>query len=456
MIGLALGVLVGAWVFVCAPARYTASTSLLVSARPDTIATLAQVGQDSWANAGLTSLLGGEPIWLKRLQVMLQSRRIAARVARKYELHKEMGVDQETAASALLRMTKVKLLEKVGVIIQVTCRGPSRLQSWLGRRPSLTHEKARQLCADLANEYAAALDAYATEMSVTAARETREFIEKRKQQVSEELARTEDRLQALQTTNALIDPENKAAELVELTKAATTSYSMATTECDELAHSLETARAQLEQEDAMRIAQEVTARNPVIAPLEEKLAALRVQLATGLESGKVASHPDLMELQSAIDSTEQQINDLQQEVRQQVSRSANPTYDAITSKVVGLEVALSGAKARKATCAAQLAQAKGEVADLPPVLREYVVLSRQAQLQSEVLATLARPLELAAIEEQRESSRKLEALDPAVPPRGICGPSSVRAAELTFIVTVIVLSLVLAQHRGLLVPRLLE
>ena len=241
-----------------------------------------------------------------------------------------------------------------------------------------------------------------------------------------------------------------------LTKIAAQSYAAATAEAEALAHSLHSARAQLAGKDAVRVAHEVTARNPVIAALEQKLAELRVELATELESGKIASHPAVLQLQTAINSTQQQLDAIEHDVHQQTSRQANPVYDAIMSKVVELEVGLAGARARKAACAAHLSRAKEQTAELPPVVREYVTLSRERQIQSELLANLAGRRELAAIEEQRESSARLQVLDKASPPRKKAGPSSVRSAKLTFAVLVIVLSLAAAHRRGLLVPKLLQ
>ncbi len=456
MLSLAGAMVVGGRVYVFMPLWYTASTSLLLSERPDMIAVLSETAESTGRTPSLSNIVGGLPVELKRVEAILNSRRIATRLARKYGLSTGPGFDADQALATLSGMTKIKLLADVGVTIQVTCCGPSRLQSWLGQCSGLPHEQAKRLCADLANEYAAALDEYVTEMSVAEARATREFVEKREQEVAAELAEIEDRLQALQTTYALIDPEHKAGELVELTKSAAQSYASATAEAEALSRSLRTARAQLAQEDATRIALEVTARNPVITGLEQKLAELRVELATELESGKVASHPAVLQIQAAIDSTEQQLEELVEEVRQQTTRQASPLYDAIMSKVVELEIALAGTRATKAVCATQLAQAKKQTAALPPVVREYVTLSRERQIQSELQGNLASRRELAALEEQRESSARLQVLDRASAPRKKSGPSSVRSAKLAFAVLVIMLGLVVAHRRGLLVPRLLE
>jgi uncharacterized protein involved in exopolysaccharide biosynthesis len=264
-----------------------------------------------------------------------------------------------------------------------------------------------------------------------------------------ELEETEDRLEELQTGYRLIDPDSKAGQLIHQTEATSQAWAEATALVEGLGHSLETARAQLAHEDAMRIAQEVTARNPVIAKLEEELANLETELARDLEAGKSRLHPDVEQTEAAINSIKRQLGEVEKEVRQQVLHQTNPTYDTLMSKVIGLEVELAGSRARKATYSAQLAEVEAEIAQLPPVIREYVGLSRQRQLQAELLRTLATRLELAAIEEQRESSGKFQVLDRAVPPLRKSGPSSMRSAGVAFVLLFVALSMICAYQRGI-------
>ena len=457
LLSLAGAMLWGAWIFSFVPLRYTACTSLLLSERPDAITSLAQSDIKSAASqAGLTGLIGGQPVELKRLEAVLNSRHVAVELVRKYGLAQAANGEEDQAVKSLGEMTKLKSLEDVGVTIEVTCGGASRIQMWLDQTPARSNAQAQLLCASLANEYAVALDEYVTQTSVAAARDTREFIEKRRREVSNTLAQTEDRLEALQTAHALIDPANKAEELVEITKAAVQAYAQASAECEELAHSLQTARGRLAHEDLMRIAQEMTIRNPLMTSLEERLAGLKVELATGLKSGKTAAHPDMMRIQTAIDSSEQQLAELAQAVQQEVSRQVNPAHDAVAGRVAALEIDLAGARARKAVYGGQLAQAREETVGLPPVVREYVRLARERQLQAELLTTLSTRLELATIEEQRESSSRVQVLDVAEPPRKKSGPSSVRSAKVTFALLTIILFLAVAHRRGLLIPRVGE
>lgn len=440
--------LIGVAVFVFAPRRYSATTSLLLSERPDVMTTLTGQAAQSLAAGGLVSFMGqGGP--LARLEAIFQSRSIGMQLVHKHKLAQRLALDEEKTLGALAEMTRIKSLKQAGLKIGVTCRGPSRLWSWLGLRYTFGTEEAKNLCADLANDYVDALDTYVTETSVQQARETRQFIAQRLKDVEEGLEQTEDRLEELQTGYGLIDPDSKAGQLIHQTEAMNQAWAEATALVEGLDHSLHSARAQLAHEDAMRIAQEVTARNPVIAKLEEKLANLETELAAEREAGKSRLHPDVEQMEAAIGSIERQLEDVQGEVRQQVSRQTNPTYDALMSKTIGLEVELAGTRARKATYQAQLHEVEAKLAELPPVMREYVRLSRQRQLQAELLTTLATRLELAAIEEQRESSGRFEVLDAAVPPLRKSGPSSVRSAGVTFVLLVTALGLIWGYRRGI-------
>ena len=445
---------VGAVVFTVSPRRYTASTSLLISDRADAIGAITQPDAELLASA--YGFMSGNTL-VARLQAIAESRQTRKRVARKCDLARKLALDEDRTMRALEGMTRINSVGDggvagilVGMEIQVTTVARSRL----GSRAGLSVEEAGQLCADLANEYVAALDAYVTETSVVSARGTREFIEERKEEVAADLKETEDHLQALQTKHELVDPDRAAAQSIDQNKTVVQAYAMAVAEGEGLANSLQTARALLTGEDATRIEREVTARNRVITVLEEKLAQLHVESATELEGGKRALHPDVLQIQAAIESTQQELDDLEREVLQEVSRQANPTYDVLLGKVVELEVSLAGVRARQAAYGAQWALAKDELRALPPVVREYVTLARQRELQSQLLSALAKQLELAAIEEKRVSSGKFHVLDPATPPLRKSGPSVVRSAAITFCLLALTLGLIVAYRRGIFWPEL--
>ncbi len=443
--------IVGAVVRLAAPVKYTATTTLLLNERPDIVSSLSGANSDMpvtfSAVAGIGSLRSSVQ---ERLQTILESRSIRAELVKKYDLAGRLGMSEAEAIQALGDMTRIKVIGGTGLSVRVTCTAPSVMQSWLRLPVALSTEQARQLCADLANAYLAALDRHVIETRVAEARASRRFIEKRKREVAGQLAKIEEQLEKLQVRYNLVDPKSKASELAEQLRMAETAYRDAVAQVDSLAGSLEAARRKLQKEDAMLIAEEVTTRNPVIAQLEGKLAELRMKQATELASGKTAAHPQVVQLKAAIADIEQQLQGLHREVRQQVAQRSNPTYSQLCAKVAELQINLAGALARKKQYAAQLAAINARAAKLPSVARQYVSLSREQLLQSNLLSTLAQRLELAVIEEQhQESSGRFTVLDVAVPPTHRSGPSALQWAAAAFFATAISLALVLGYAHGL-------
>lgn len=455
VLSLVGAVLAGVVVFLFLPLRFTAKSSILVSDRPDPLAGITGLlgagTSVGGVGEGLTvSALGGKNRTLGRLKAILESSRVRMRLVRKYDLVRRLGVEESEVEDALAKMTAIKELYDVGLRIAVTCKSRSRLAEALGLPTGMSAEEAKQLCADLANEYVKELDRSWTETRAADARDTRMFIAKRRDEVAQQLKRVEDQLEALQVKYAMVDPERSADFLVDQTKAIARSFAESSARVEETTQALAVARRELAREDAVRIQQEVTARNPVIAPLEEKLVQLRAELSKHLAAGKTASHPDVVQVTAAIESIENQLGAVAEEIRQQVAREPNPAYDALLAKVIEAEVELAGQRALREKTARQLAQAKADLAGLPPVVRQYVTLSREREILTQLLAALVQRAELAAIEEQRENSGKFQVLDVAVPPLRKSGPSAAASAAVTFLLVFAGLSLLRAYRSGLL------
>jgi len=453
IISIVGGILTGAVIFLFLPLRYTASTTLLLSEHPDFIRSLAP-SSDAGQGFAIAALAPSGGTSTKRLDAILKSTRIVSQLVDKYKLTDRLHADEEEATEALRDMTTIKkigtLYTEVGIKIQVTSKGSSRLYTWLGLSGPFSNDEAQQLCADLANDYVAALDTYITETSVQTAAETRQFIDKRHQDMVTELADTEDKIETLQTKYSFIDPEVKASGLIQQTRSLAQVYAVAKADTEDLTHSLETARERLSEQDKTRIKEEVTARNPVIATLDERLAELRVELERQLKGGATPSHPDVVELQASIDGTKSELDSIQQEIRQQISRQVDPAYDTLVNNVIQIEVNLAGAHARQATYSTLLQAADEQLSDLPPVTREYVRLARLRSIQTQLLTTLATRLEIATIEEKRVSAGKFDILDEAQPPLKKSGPSSVRSAAIAFVLLMVVLGLALGWREGML------
>lgn len=453
-ISLLGAVLAGALVYFFGEPQFQAKASLLVSDRPDVMAviagsstTMAQAG-----TAGALSGLLGTDAALTRLRAVVDSDTVTRELVRKYKLVGHLGETENGAVEKLSRSTRVRPLQGVGLTISVTLGGTGRVQSWLGLPGDFTSSEAQQLCAQIANDYIAALDKHNTQTAVKEAKATKEFILERQGEVTAKLERIEDALEKLQTRYELLDPQTKAAALAELSKTGMQHLVAAQAEAEAAAHSLSIARKQLSKEQVRRIAQEVKAINPILSPLQEKLAQLQVDLATDLESGKAAGHPDVVDKQAQIRSLQQQLQGYEQHIQASVSEQPNPIRDSVMTNVIQLEISLAGAQAQKARYETETRRASAQLASLPPVVREYARLSWERELQTGLLTTLTQRLELASIEEQRESSGKLQPLDAARVPERKSGPSTTLTSGVAFLLIAGVLGLGLARRRRLFSP----
>lgn len=432
------GAIVGAVVYFTRPGAYRATSALLLNDQPDVVAGIMGTG-------GGSASADAQKSQQDRLWAILGSREIRSRLVKKYQLADKFGTDEDFAIELLAGMTMIKPAGG-GLSVTVTCFGyhDPRFALWAG----LNMADARQLCADVANSYLTELDSYLVDIALQQAKNSKHFVRQAQMDLSGELRGTEDRLQALQNEYELLDPEDKAGRIVDRIKAAEQAYADASAEADDVASSLHAARAQLNTVDAMHVAKLVELRNPVISQLEQKLAELRVDMATELESGKTAEHRDVAQIQAAIDNIEKQIENLHQEIRQEFSRESNPAYNSLVSTVMELQIGLAGSQARKTKHASLLGAAHSRLAELPPVVREYATLKRQQEAQSELIGSLTQSIGLAMIEEQRaKAGSKFVVLDTAVPPIFRSGPPTLLSAAIGFVVVFVVLSFFMIDRR---------
>ncbi len=318
-----------------------------------------------------------------------------------------------------------------------------------GQKTPFTSAEAKQMCAQLANDYIAALDQYLATSSLKSAQDVYDFVTARIEEVEDSMSETEQSLQELQSEYLLMDPESKTRMVITGAQDAGVEYARTRREAASQASSLNASRALLKKEDAERIAGQVTQRNPMIVNLEQRLASLQGELASEMADGKKSEHPSVVSLEAAIADTREQLDQVAQDVLQQVTQQPNPVYDSLLQDVARLEVQLAGTLARQAQIGQQVQQAEEELRELPTIVREYAYLNRRQAIQGETLTALAREREAAAINLRRESTGSFDVLDAAVPPEKKAGPSSVKAAAVAFVMVMGLLAIGWAYRRGL-------
>ncbi|MGE5531820.1 MAG: GumC family protein [Bacteroidota bacterium] len=440
-------VLAGSWVFLMKPLVFTASASFVADGKG---AAQLSNAESFLASSGL--MTNTSPV--ARYQSFLRSRAIRKVVADKSHLAERLQLkasDWDAPEDVLGKMTSVRGLDGGLIEVRVNCAGATRLRPLLGIKPVLTNDEAREYSAEICNHYVEALRSYLDKVH----RENTDFIRVRRDEVGGELEHLETRLEEFQTRNGTVDPSKNAQALYEQARQLMQSKAEAEAQQASVAKSLKVSRSLLGSEDAMRVDTETTARNPLITSLSQKLADAEMALSVARASGKKSNHPEVIELQDTIASTSAQLNKVKTDIRTQIQRGANPSYDALVAKVTGAEVSLAGTTASAQRYSAALSQVQGQISSLPPLIREYTQLSLERDLKAELVASLTKQLELATIEEKMKATDKVQVLDMAEAPRHKSGPSTVRSAAMAFLLTGMLLGLYSLRRSGLFGPEAL-
>lgn len=452
--------LAGAHVYLLQPVIYTSKASLLLNEQPDAISSLqAQIVAGSLG--GMTGLGAITPTALQRFEPILRSRKFSNQLEKRYGLSKRYHVDAEEVHRQLRKSIALKTFGASGILsgatavgmeIAVSCPAGPRLRVWLRQPVPFTVAEARKTSAAIANDALTFLDQYTAKSSVTQAQNTSQFLEKRVATVQERLDTTAGELTALQRDYRLLTPESRTDEISTQLKAVTEDYAGAQASIQEGQAALQKIRSRLPAETVTRTERAVLARNPAITQIETDQIALEAKLQSELSSGKLANHPDVRALREAIEANRKKRDSLAQSVQQQIDTGANPVYDALVQKQLEAEIATAAAVARGAIARRSLAALEQQLRALPPVARRYVELSRQVAMQTELLGTLTKRLEMARIEEQRQAGGKFQVLDEAQPPLRKSGPSTTRTAVMVFLLVGALLSLIYVHRLGLFDP----
>ncbi|MFO8082168.1 MAG: hypothetical protein R6V07_17955 [Armatimonadota bacterium] len=418
------------------PGKFTASSSLLLNDRPDILGSLASA---DGAAADRPSL--------ERLQAILVSREIRDRIIERLSLSDALGVDHDETLEALTEMSAIKAIGEDG--LSVTVRMPGYFAPDLPRPGyHLSMDEAREFSAEAANLYIEELGAYLRESTRSGARDTREFLQQRRNELQQELESSQERLESLRAQYELLDPDSKAARLGERIRNLEQARADAAAQADAARSSLSTAEGELSDIEATRISSEVATRNPLIASLQEELVTLNTDVASELASGKTEQHRDVVQLQSAINTVEAQLCELEETVLNQIGEQPNPLHDETIQRVVQLRVELAGAEAQRSQTNALLSEARRGMAEMPAAARDYVEIQRAEQLAADRLSSIERALWMAEYEEARtEIEAPFTILDRATEPTEREGPPTIWAGLIAFVVLVLLQGLLVIDRR---------
>jgi uncharacterized protein involved in exopolysaccharide biosynthesis len=447
-------VITGLTVFVFVPIHYTSSTTFLVKEGAASMA-----GLPPELAAAVSKPANASQLYM---EFVLNSRHLRKELIAQHQLERRLSMSPQKAQEWLHKATNVSTIGKrpmrdgIGTTIAVTIDGASRLKQWQGKPEPFTHSEAKELCAQLAHDYVAAMEEYLVAVNIKTARGNQQFIEERLKEVRTALSETEDRLQQMRTQYLFLEPTNQYQMAVDSVSTARTEYAAGEARSRQLASSLASSRSQLSREAAERISSQIQERNPTIEMIEKELATLQTDYQTELATGKSPQHPDVVVIKTALQEIKELQKQLPQQVFQQVTVQPNPLYDKLLLEVATTEVQLAGEQARQRQLQQQVRAAENSLRDLPAVAREYASIQERYKLQSELVVSLSRQLEMAKLEVNRDSVSSFDVLDEAEPPERKSGPSSVVNAVVAFVVVFMLLGLGWAARHGLFVDYMTE
>lgn len=445
LLSLLAGLLVGLGVALFWPSTYTGTSSFFVSTRSELLTAL--VPKAPTAEGGAAEVL--KPTQ-DRLSAILGSRLLRARLVQKHRLAELLKLDPAEAETMLARMVQVNAIGQEGFTITVTCRGFSRARTMFAG--ALGRNDARQLCADLANSYLTELQDYVTTTTYDEARKKRLFLQTALDQAEEKLAAAQTELRRLQSQYTLNEPADKAALLTDRVKTLEGGQAEALATTQQTAASLTKAAARLSKTDALAIAKVVQTRNPVISQLEQKLAQLKVDLATQEAMGKTRQNREVAQTLVAIETTGKEMKQVAQDIRTEFSQQSNPLYDKLMGEVVDLQIALAGSKARAAKTRQMLGVAERELRALPPVVQRYAELKQDEDVQLQTRLTLKQALSVALIQErQSKQAGEFLVLDKATAPPDLYGPPIFLGGLAAAIIVLAVMGLI-SMNRAIFGP----
>jgi len=406
------------------PRVYVAEVSLRTPNQTTTLSRLSQY-MPATLLSGLQS-----PSSTEEYVPIAQSYTLAERVIKRV---KQQGFLQDQkvyeAADKLRKLVRAKLNRGVLYIrtqAKGTVRGFSLAPMDLDEsgRAIGADVEARELAAALANTYAAELQDYLEQKSLTTQKRTLEFIRNERKRARARLDEALKARQAFQEKHGTVALDRQTSALVD---------AMGQLERDE-----QTARAALADASAsLKQAQERQASIgaikglalPASTNLLKKLYDERVEKQTelALKSQEMTNaHPEVQQLRAEMEQLDRRI----EEEKARILLAANKELDP---ELVKLAVEEAGARARANSLQAAVARLRARLRPVPGWARELAELELDVQTKQAMYEVLTKEETQAEIEEHREGTW-VQVLDAALPPTKPAAPRLKLILALAFIV----------------------
>ncbi len=435
LLSVLAALVVGVVGYVTVPREWRADSTIMFEAA---------AASSPWAGLMREFGLGGQSSGAGNFETILRSRELRGRVVDKLNLVEEFGAPSRQAAIRALGQVMSISQPADGVLtVTVTWKGRSRLA---GR----TGDPAREMSARVCNEIIATLGDIVSELDFAAATRQRKFLEDQLKRTEQELLDAEDALVKYATAEGVISPSSQTSSGVQALQNLRQREIDLRVELQAAREREADALQQLDSRERMIISEVSERRDPQIDRLDQRIMELQRQIAEQMEiEGKSERHPDVARLQVELEQAQEQLAALLDNDMQTGSRrlSVDPQYQSLVQEALQSRLARTGLEAKLQVVAAEREAAMARLRELPAKTAQYEELRRRVEVKREALDRLTAQYESVRVAEAG-SVPQFNVLDEAVPPDRPSGSSLRKTVMLTFILALMVSTLLAFWRQG--------
>ena len=260
-----------------------------------------------------------------------------------------------------------------------------------------TPEEAQSISKSVADNFLTLMTKLNKEDNST----TLKFLKDRMDIAKEEMQDAENKLQAYQQEKGIYSPDEQAKAIIANLSTYDNSIAQLQAQIDGDNAKLENVTGQLEKQNASLLEYKVS-DNDNIGALRNSIVNKRVEIA-GLEQRYTNEHPDVIRAKEELHAMQNSLND---EINRAVSSQSvtlSPVQSALLKDKLTTQTNISVENASIEALKAKQLQQENEISTLSADSVEYIRLTRDTKMATEVYTSLVKNYEQTRIQEAKES-----------------------------------------------------
>lgn len=246
------------------------------------------------------------------------------------------------------------------------------------------------------------------ELSQAQKKQVREFLQKRSETAKQELADTEEKLQAYQVANQMYSANDQIKSFTDKVALADRTKAESQLNLDTAQASLDSINGQLDS------AGKSIADSPAIQQYKTQLAQLASEKASYI--GKFTNeHPKMQEVNERITQLNSSLNEEVERIINREAPSSSSVQQGLLASKFKNEAIIAAEQSKLATLNAMESENNKTLAELPAKEQGYIRVKRDADVAQEIYIMLAKRLEEAKVAEVMVPS-EIQVVDSATLP----------------------------------------